>query len=204
MRFIYGTGNQAKIQQVKDFFNTQEKELTILSLKDIGFSEEIVEDGTTFEENSMIKAKAIKKFCDEKNLHEIIITDDTGLCVDALDGRPGVYSARYAGDHAPQEKSIAKLLGEMEGIPEEKRTAQFVCVLTAILPNGKIMVAKGETKGRIANKPGTLGKLTYGPIFIPEGFSCVMNEIPDEELGKTHREKAFLEIIGKIEKEQNA
>lgn len=201
MRFIYGTGNQGKINQVKDFFNTQNRQLEILSLKDIGFTGEIIEDGKTFEENSMIKAKAIEKFCIEHDIHEVIITDDTGLCVDALDGRPGVYSARYAGDHAPQEAAIAKLLNEMKEVSDEKRTAQFICVLTAVLPSGKYLEAKGVTKGKIATKPGILGKLTYGPIFIPNGFSCVMNEIPDEELGKTHREKAFLEMIQKIEQE---
>ncbi len=202
MKFIYGTGNQAKVNQVKDFFKTQKVELTILSLKDIGFDEEIEEDGKTFEENSRIKAEAIKKYCDQKGIKEIIVTDDAGLCVDALDGRPGVLSARYAGDHAPQEVVINKLLTELEGVPEEKRTAQFVCVLTVIMPDGESFTVRGETKGTIPQKPGTMGKLTYNPVFIAEGFDRVMSEIPDEELGKTHREKAFLEVIKEIQKRE--
>lgn len=199
MKFIYGTGNQAKINQVKDFFKTQNIDLTILSLKDIGFEEEIEENGATFEENSKIKAEAIKKYCDKKGIKEIIVADDAGLLVDALNGRPGVLSARYAGDHAPQEVVIHKLLTELEGVPEEKRTAQFVCVLTVIMPNEESFLVRGETKGTIPLKPGTMGKLTYNPVFIAEGFDKVMSEIPDEELGKTYREKAFLEVIKEIQ-----
>jgi len=200
MRFIYGTGNQGKVNQVKDFFRTQNVELDILSLKDIGFDEEIEENGETFEENSMIKAKAIKAYCDKKGINEIILTDDAGLCVDALGGRPGVLSARYAGDHAPQEVVINKLLEELKDVPEGARTAKFVCVLTVIMPDGETFAVKRENKGRIPLKPGKMGKLTYNPIFIVDGFDKVMSEIPDEELGKTHREKAMIEVIKEIQK----
>ena len=142
MRFIYGTGNENKIRQVRDFFRTQGIELEILSLKDIGFNEEINENGKTFEENSKIKALAIKQFCDIKGINEIILTDDAGICVDYLDGKPGVHSARYAGDHAPQEVVLNKLLSEMEGVPEEKRTAEFVCVITAVMKNRRNLCSK--------------------------------------------------------------
>jgi len=196
MRFIYGTGNKGKIEQVKEFFKTQKNiELDIISLKDIGFEDDIIEDGLTFEENSYIKAKAIKEFCDNKNIKEMIIADDAGLCVDALDGRPGVLSARYAGDHAPQEVVLEKLLNELKDVPEEKRSASFVCVLTAIMPNGEKIVSRGETKGKIATKPGILGKLTYDPVFMPEEYRKPMSEISSEELGITYRQKAFLKLI---------
>lgn len=198
IRFIYGTGNKEKIEQVKSFFHAIKIDIEILSLKEIGFEEEIEENGTTFEENSKIKAEAIKKYCDEKQINEIIVADDTGLCVDSLNGEPGIHSARYAGDHAPQEVVLKKLLENMKDVPEEKRTARFICVLTAIKPNGEEIVVKGTTEGKIASKPGPMGKLTYGPIFIPEGFNKVMNELTEEELGQTHREKAFLELIKKI------
>lgn len=198
MRFIYGTSNRGKIEQVKDFFKTTKESLEIISLQEIGFSEEIIEDGKTFEENSLIKAKAIKNFCLKHDISEIIITDDAGLLVDALDGRPGVLSARYAGDHASQEETLDKLLRELKDVPKEERTAQFVCVLTAVLPNGKVIVKKGETNGTIADKKGTMGKLTYGPVFIPEGQDRVMNDFEDEELAHTHREKAFIDMISCI------
>lgn len=200
MKFIYGTGNTKKVEQVKNFFKTQQGiDLEILSLKDIGFSEEIIEDGKTFEENSMLKAQAIKKYCNKNGINETIVTDDAGLCVDALGGRPGVLSARYAGDHAPQEVVLNKLLEEMKEVPEEKRAATFVCVLTAILKNGETLVVRGETKGKIATKLGTMGKLTYNPIFIADGFDVVMSEMKDEDLKVTHREKAFLELIQRLD-----
>lgn len=198
MKIIYGSGNKGKLQEVKELFKNNKIDVELLSLKDINFNEEIDENGKTFEENSLIKAKAIKEFCKKNDINEIIITDDAGLCVDALNGRPGVYSARYAGDHASQETTIEKLLGEMKDISDENRTAQFVCVLTAILKDEKIIVARGETKGRIAKKPGPMGKLTYGPIFVSDEFGKVMNELTPEQLKHTHREKALIELLNKL------
>ena len=201
MRIIYGTGNKEKINQVKEFFKENKIDIEILSLKDINFNEEIIEDGNTFEENSLIKAKSIKEFCNKNNINEIIITDDAGLCVEALNGRPGVYSARYAGDHATQEETISKLLNEMKDVKDYNRNAEFVCVLTAILKNGEVVVVRGETKGRIARKPGKLGKLTYGPIFISDEYGKIMNELTNEELKHTHRERALIKLLKKINKE---
>lgn len=199
MKIIYGTGNKGKIDQIRSFVKTMGYDYEFVGLKDIDFNEVIEENGSTFEENSLIKALAIKEFCDKKNTNNIIVTDDAGLCVDALGGEPGIYSARYAGDHASQEVVLNKLLNNMKNIKKEDRTAKFVCVLTAILPNKEKLVIKGETKGTIAFEPGTMGKLTYGPIFIPDGFNKVMNDLTDKELGSTHREKAFLELFKKIE-----
>lgn len=198
MKIIYGTSNKNKIKQVKEMFAYENIDIEVISLENIGFNEEIEETGKTFEENSLIKAKAIKEFCNKKNINEIIVTDDAGLCVDALNGEPGVYSARYAGDHAPQEVTIKKLLDNMKDVPEGKRTAQFVCVLTTILKDGEVIVERGETKGRIASKPGPMGNLTYMPVFIPDGFNKVMNEFTEEELTVTHREKAFAKLIKRL------
>lgn len=125
----------------------------------------------------------------------MIVTDDTGLCVDCLNGNPGVHTGRYAGDHAPQKMAIDKLLKEIEKTGDPERKARFICVLTAVFPNGEIKQVRGETNGTISKKPGTMGKLTFGPVFIPEGFDRVMNDLRDEELGATHREKAFLELL---------
>lgn len=198
MKIIYGTGNKEKLAEIKTLFANHKIETEILSLKDIRFNEEIDENGKTFEENSMIKVKAIKEFCNKNSINEIIITDDAGLCVDALNGAPGVHSARYAGDHAPQEVTLNKLMNAMKDVPEEKRTAHFVCVLTAMLQNGEIIVAKGITDGSIAMKIGTMGGLTYCPVFIPKGTNKVMNDLSDEEKEQTHREKAFKKLIKKL------
>lgn len=209
MKIIYGTTNLKKKQQVEDFFKaTGITNLELISAKDIGFFEEIIEDGKTFEENSLIKAKAIKKFCDKNKIEGIVVTDDTGLCVDCLNGEPGIYSARYVSkkehpnDH--QEASIKKLLENIEKTGDKERKAKFVCVLTAIMQNGDIKQVRGETLGTIAKTPGPMGKLTYGPIFIPEGFNKCMNELRDDELGTTHREKAFLELLKILQNTNNA
>ncbi len=200
MKIIYGTTNNGKVNQVKEFFEaTGVNDIEFLSLKDIGFTDEIIEDGKTFEENSMIKAKAIKEFCNKKEIKEIIVTDDTGLCVECLNGEPGIYSGRYASNDmihdASQEANINKLLENMKKTGSTNRNAKFVCVLTAVLPNGEFKQVRGECLGKIAEKPGEMGKLTYGPVFIPEGSNKVMNEMKPEEIGNTHREKAFLELI---------
>ena len=198
MKIIYGTGNIHKVEEIKKLFKNHNIETEILSLKDIGFNEDIEENGETFEENSMIKARAIKEFCNKNNINEIIITDDAGLCVDSLGGAPGVHSARYAGDHAPQQVTLEKLMDEMKNVPKEKRTAQFICVLTAILQNEEVIVAKGITTGSIAEEIGTMGGLTFCPVFIPEGSNRVMNDMTDEEKEQTHREKAFKELMKKL------
>lgn len=199
MKIIYRSGNPEKVKEVETFFKNNIKDIEILTLKDIGFDMDIEETGETFEENSLIKAQAIKEYCDNLGIEEIIITDDAGLCVDALDGRPGVYSARYAGDHAPQEVTINKLLEEMKDVPENKRTARFVCALTAILPNKEIIRARGTTEGMIATTPGPMGKLTFFPVFVPNEYGKAMIYLTDEELKHTHREKALLELLDKLE-----
>lgn len=198
MKIIYGSGNKEKVKEVETFFKNNVKTVEVLTLKDIGFNQEIIEDGDTFEDNSLIKAKAIKEYCNTKGINELIITDDAGLCVDALDGRPGVLSARYAGDHAPQEVTIKKLLDEMKDVPENKRTARFVCVLTAITPSGDIITARGVTEGRIATNPGPMGKLTFFPVFVPDEYGKAMIYLTDEELKHTHREKAMIDLLSKL------
>ena len=198
MKVIFGTTNQGKIDQVKGFMEYKKIDMEFISLKDIGFNEDIIENGETIEENSLIKAKAIKEFCNKNNINEIIVTDDAGLFVDALDGKPGVHTARYAGDHAPQIECINKLLTELKDVPDEKRGATFACVLTAILRNGEVIACRGETRGKIVRIPGTMGKLTYGPILKPDGLDRVINDLTEEELGLTHRDKAWLELVDKI------
>ena len=149
MKIIYGTSNEGKIADMKRIITENNIDIEILTAKDIGFDKDIIEDGKTFEENSEIKAKAIAEYCNENNIKGIVITDDAGLCIDKLNGEPGVYSARYAGDHAPQIECINKILDKMKQYENmEERTCQFVCVLTAIiLATGEKIVARGECKG---------------------------------------------------------
>ena len=204
MKIIYATTNEQKKSQIEHFFKAVNiKNIEMVTLKDIGFTEEIEETGSTFEENSMIKAKKVEEYARKNDIKGIIVADDTGLCVDALNGEPGIYSGRYAGENGhngTQEANIKKVLENLDKTKDKDRKAKFVCVLTAILEDGKIEQVRGECKGSIAKKIGPMGKLTYGPIFIPEGFNKVINEMEDKELGITHREKAFMELL-KILKE---
>lgn len=195
MKLIYGTGNSGKIKQVKDYFSTTDLDLEIISIKDLGIDIDVEETGTTFEENSLLKAKVIKECCDKKGIKGIIVCDDSGLCVECLNGAPGVYSARYAGDHAPQEIVLEKLLKEMKATGSPNRRAKFVCVLTAIMPDNEIIVVRGENDGHILEEPSIMGKLTFDPVFVPDGFDKPMVELEDKDLDCTHREKAFIKLL---------
>jgi len=202
MKILYGTGNKAKVEAMKKIITAHGFDAELFTLKDIGYNDDIIEDGTTFEENSEIKANAIRKFCETNGINDkIIITDDAGLCVDKLNGEPGVYTGRYAGENPTQIENLTKLLDNMKQYTNmEDRTCKFVCVLTAILPNGEKFVARGECKGTIALKPGKLGGLTYGPVFIPVGFDKPMGDMEDDEFAAVHnhRDLAMEELVKKF------
>lgn len=201
MKIIYGSSNVNKVKDIKSIIKAHGANIEVISLKDIGFTGEIVEDGETFEENSEIKATAVKQFCDKNQIeYDIITTDDAGLCVDCLNGEPGVYSARYAGEHATQEESLGKLLRNIEKTGDTKRTAKFVCVLTSFLKDGTKIVSRGECNGKIAKQVKKLGGLTYSPVFIPDGYDVPMSELSAEEYEKAHnhRDKAFSQLLAQI------
>ena len=204
MEIIYGTSNKNKVASMTKILKENNVNANLYTLKDIGFNQEIIEDGATFEENSEIKARSIEKYCKENNiLNKIIITDDAGLCIDKLNGEPGVYSARYAGDNATQEQILTKVLNKMKQYENfEDRTCTFVCVLTAILQSGEKIVARGECKGRVAKTPGKLGGLTYVPIFIPEGFDKTLSDLDEKtyEATHNHRDLAVKQLVKEFEK----
>ena len=201
MKMIYGSSNVNKIKDIKSIIKAHGVDIEIISLKDIGFDSEIVENGETFEENSEIKAKAVKEFCEKKQInYDIITTDDAGLCVDCLNGEPGVYSARYASEHASQEENLAKLLNNIEKTGDTERKGKFVCVLTSFLKDGTKIVSRGECNGKIAKQIKRLGGLTYSPVFIPEGYDVPMSELSAEEYenAHNHRDKAFSQLLEQI------
>lgn len=202
MKIIYGTTNKGKVDSIKKIIKAHGFDAEIYTNKDIGFDKEIVEDGTTFEENSEIKARAIEKFCRENNITDkIIITDDAGLCIDKLNGAPGIYSARYAGENPTQIENITKVLENLKDYQNNQdRSCKFVCVLTAILPTGEKLVSRGECKGSIALEHGKLGGITYGPIFIPEGFDRPMGDMDEKEYADVHnhRDIAMSDIVARL------
>ena len=190
MKMIYATTNKYKVQDIKKIIDSLSLDIEIVSLNDINFKETIKENGNTFEENSKIKAQTVKKYCDNNNIsYDVITADDAGLCVDCLDGKPGVYSARYAGENSTQEEKLDKLLEEIRNTKDKRRTAKFECVLTSYLKNGKEIITKGESIGRIAEKYEELGGLTYSPIFIPNGFNVPMSKLTAREYEKAHNHR---------------
>lgn len=204
MDIIYGTSNSNKVIAMDKILKENHVNAKLYTLKDIGFNKEIIENGKTFEENSEIKAKAIKEFCIENNINDkIIITDDAGLCIDKLNGEPGVFSARYAGENATQTQILTKVLNKMKNFQnEEERKCTFVCVLTAILQDGEKIVARGECKGKVAKSMGKLGGLTYIPIFIPNGFDKPLSDLDEKTFEATHnhRDLAVKQLIEEFKK----
>lgn len=202
MKMIYGSTNVNKVKDIKSIIKAHDADIEVISLKDIGFAEEIEENGETFEENSEIKAIAVKQFCTKNEIqYDIITTDDAGLCVDCLNGEPGVYSARYAGENATQTENLEKLLKKIEETQDIERKAKFVCVLTSFLKDGTKIISRGECYGKIAKEIKTLGGLTYSPVFIPEGYEVPMGELSAEEYenAHNHRDKAFSELLKQLE-----
>ena len=151
---------------------------------------EIEEDGQTFEENSFKKASEIMKLCGQ-----ITLADDSGLMVDYLNGAPGVYSARFAGEDGNDAKNNEKLLKLMEGVPADKRTAKFVSVITMVYPDGTVLTARGECPGTILTAPAGDGGFGYDPLFVPEGYEKTFAQLTaDEKNAISHRAVALVEL----------
>ena len=183
MKIIAATSNAGKIREIKKIFSDDNVE--IVSMGEMGINIEIEENGTTFEENSLIKARTISKLTGE-----IALADDSGLCVDALGGAPGVYSARYAGENATDEKRIEKLLSELSGVDD--RNAKFVSVISVVYPDGLELTACGEVKGKIARETFGDGGFGYDPVFISDELGKTFGEATvDEKNEISHRARAI-------------
>lgn len=141
-KIIFATGNQGKMKEIREILADLDAE--VLSLKDAGIEADIVEDGKTFEENARIKAKAI---CEMTG--EIVLADDSGLEIDYLNKEPGIYSARYMGEDTSYHIKNANLVQRLEGVPDEQRTARFVCAIAAAFPDGTVKTVRGTMEGRI-------------------------------------------------------
>lgn len=189
VNIVAATKNKGKIKEFKSMFSGIP--VNILSLEDIGFEDEIIEDGKTFEENSIIKAKTIAAHTDN-----IVFSDDSGLIVPALGGKPGVYSARFAGDNADDLKNTEKLLSLMKTFPYNKRCAEFKCSITLVLKDKKIITMSGVCKGIITNNKRGENGFGYDPVFEITSAGKTFAEMTDNEKNKySHRKKAFNKLI---------
>ena len=182
MKIFLATGNKHKIKEIEKIFKMDN--VKILSINDGIEIPEVEEDGTTFEENSKKKALEIAKFT-----NMITIADDSGLCVDALDGAPGVYSARYAGEHGNDLDNNKKLVRELQGI--ENRKARFVCVITLAKPTGETYSFRGEVEGDIIDVPQGTEGFGYDPHFFMKEYRKTLAEIPEIKNKISHRARAL-------------
>ena len=195
MKLVLASRNKKKIRELETFLKEISSDITVLSLDDIGFHDEIVEDGGSFAANSKIKALVPAKF------GFIGVADDSGLEVDALDGAPGVYSARYSGEGATDEKNNAKLLKALENVPDDKRTARFRTVITCEFPDGREIVVDGVCEGRILREPRGADGFGYDPLFYYEPFGKTFAELsPEEKNQVSHRGRAMRLFAGEIQK----
>ncbi|MGN0768530.1 MAG: XTP/dITP diphosphatase [Christensenellales bacterium] len=189
MKLVIASNNGHKVREIKKILGRFFKE--IVTIKELGLDIDPEETGNTFEENSLIKAKAV---CLASGLPAL--ADDSGLCVNALGGAPGVYSARFAGIEQNDEKNIDKLLDELKDCKD--RTAEFVTVVTLVYPDGKVLSAKGRTKGKITYERKGAGGFGYDPVFYSRELNKTFGEATEEEKNAvSHRGKA-LESLKKI------
>ncbi len=192
-RLVFATGNQGKVNEFRQMLGD---EYEILSMKELGIDVDIVEDGATFEENSIIKAKAVMEATGE-----MVLADDSGFEVDCLNGEPGIYSARYMGEDTPYSVKNAELLRRCEGVPDEKRGARFVCVIACASPDGTVETAKGVIEGRIAHEPRGENGFGYDPIFYLPERGCTTGEmLPEDKNAISHRGLAIRRMVEILKK----
>ncbi|MBP3949693.1 XTP/dITP diphosphatase [Bacillus suaedae] len=182
---IIATLNEGKVKEFKQLFGS--KNWSVKSLRDFPEVEEVVEDGQTFAENAKKKAEALSN-----RLGKMVIADDSGLIVDALDGRPGIYSARYAGEEKDDKANIDKVLNELADLPSEDRTARFFCAMAVARPNEETLIYEGTCEGRITMEVIGENGFGYDPIFfIPELQKTMAELSPVQKNERSHRAKAI-------------
>lgn len=193
-KIIFATGNAGKMKEIRLIL--ADLGMEILSMKEAGIQTDVEENGTTFEENAVIKAKAIGALTDA-----IVLADDSGLEVDYLNKEPGVYSARYLGEDTSYRIKNQSLIDRLEGVPEEKRTARFVCVIAAHLPDGRILTTRGTIEGIIGYEERGEGGFGYDPIFFLPEYGCSTAELSMEKKNElSHRGKALRAMKEELKK----
>lgn len=194
-KIIFATGNAHKMVEIRMIL--ADLGMEILSQKEAGIQADVVEDGSTFEENAMIKATEIAKIVRQmpEYADAIVMADDSGLEIDYLNKEPGIYSARYMGEDTSYHIKNAKLIERLEGVPDEKRTARFVCAIAAAFPDGSMKTVRAAMEGRIGYKESGENGFGYDPIFYLPEYGCTSAEISMEEKNKiSHRGKALRAI----------
>lgn len=192
IKIVFASGNKHKIEEFAAILKGYIPQVEVASMKDVGIFDDIVEDGLTFEENAMIKALAVSKY------GYIGVADDSGISVDALDGAPGIYSARYAGEHGNDKKNNQKLLADMQGV--DNRGGAFVCAIACAFPDGiecEDFCVRGECRGTILHKEKGEGGFGYDPLFFVEEYGKTFGELSSEEKNKISHRAVATELFAK-------
>lgn len=198
-KIIFATGNEGKMREIRSILEgmkLQGEEICVLSMKEAGIELSIDEDGNSFEENAMIKARAVAECAKDA----IVLADDSGLSIDYLNGEPGIYSARYMGENTSYRIKNANLMERLAGVPDEKRTARFVCAIAAVLPSGATLQETGVVEGIIGYEEKGENGFGFDPIFYLPSFGKTTAELAEDEKNEiSHRGKALRAIRRRLE-----
>ena len=194
-KIIFATGNAGKMKEVREIL--KDLNVEVLSMKEAGIQADVEENGKTFQENAVIKAREIMKISGE-----VVLADDSGLEIDYLNKEPGIYSARYMGEDTSYRIKNGNLIERLQGVPDEKRTARFVCAIAAAFPDGSVETTEGTIEGRIGYEEKGENGFGYDPIFYVPEFGCPTAELTGEQKNQiSHRGKA-LEAMKEILKKR--
>ena len=195
-KLILATSNKDKAREIAEILDGTP--FVVTTMKEEGFDPDIVEDGKTFEENALIKARAVHALASGA----YVMADDSGLCIDALDGAPGIYSARFCGEDSTYPEKFAKIFEMLKDVPEEKRTAKFVCSIAVVRPDGSEFTVRGEICGILHEKPMGDGGFGYDPIFYVPEFGMTTAQMTKEQKNSiSHRGKASRAMAEKLKEE---
>lgn len=187
-RIVFATGNEGKMKEIRMIL--KDLGVEVLSMKEAGLETDIEENGSTFEENAVIKARAIAQMCDA-----VVLADDSGLEIDYLNKEPGIYSARYLGEDTSYHIKNQNLIDRLAGVSGEDRSARFVCAIAAVLPDGEVLTRRGTFEGQIGYEEKGTNGFGYDPIFYVPEYDCMAAEMtPEQKNEVSHRGKALREI----------
>lgn len=192
MRLVVATGNKDKVREIRELLSGMDFE--VVSMKEIGLNPEIDENADSFEGNALIKAQTVHKLCGD-----YVIADDSGLCIDALNGAPGIYSARFCGEDSTYDEKFAKIYELLSDVPEDKWTAQFVCAIAVVKPDGSYYTVKGICEGLLLREKRGDNGFGYDPIFFMPEYNMTTAEMdPELKNSISHRGKALRSAVDKL------
>lgn len=205
MKVIVATGNKDKMAEIREIMEDVFPDAQICSMKEAGVECDPEENGCSFEENALIKARAVKKLAQTKHGDCIIFADDSGLVIDCLNGEPGIFSARYMGRETPYSAKNLDLIGRVDATGDKKRSARFVCAVACVLQNGDEIVVHGTIEGVIAHAPSGNKGFGYDPIFWVPSLNCTTADIPAKQKNEiSHRGNALRLMKEELVKYENS